>query len=122
MHQRQQHQKYFGAPKKRYTVSVTSTYSSSIGESGLTGGRRVNVNPEKRIPKKHKYITPTSLYPFLPGNKKLLNEDNDDNPETTDTSLSGKDDISHTSKDNFTEKTNLKASEAPASDALASDT
>ena len=38
----------------------------------------------------------------------LLNEDNYDNPETTDTSLSGKDDRSHTSKDDFTGKTNDK--------------
>ena len=77
---------------------------SSTGESGLTGGTRVNVTPEKRIPKKHKYIKPTALSQFLPGNKRLLNGDNDDNPETTDTSLSWKDDMSHTSKDDFTGK------------------
>ena len=45
---------------------------------------------------------------FLPGNKILLNEDNYDNPETTDTSLSGKDDMSQISKDDFTGKTNDK--------------
>ena len=39
---------------------------------------------------------------FLSGNKLLLNEDNDDNPETTDTSLSVKYDMSHISQDNFT--------------------
>ena len=44
------------------------------------------------------------MYPFLPGNTRLLNKDNDDNPETTDTSLSGKYYMSHTSPDNFTEK------------------
>ena len=59
---------------------------------------------DKRIPKKHKYIKTTALSPFLPRNKRLLNEDNDDNPETTDTSLSIKYDISHTSPDDFTEK------------------
>ena len=48
------------------------------------------------------------MSPFIPGNKILLNEDDDDNPETTDTSLSGKDDMSHTSKYGFTEKTNIK--------------
>ena len=48
------------------------------------------------------------MSPFLPVNKILLNEDNDDNPKTTDTSLSGKYDMSHTSRDNFTEKTNDK--------------
>ena len=44
------------------------------------------------------------MSPFLPVNKILLNRDNDDNPETTDTSLSGKDDMSQSSKDNFTGK------------------
>ena len=48
------------------------------------------------------------MSPFIPGNKRLLNEDNDDNPETTYTSLSGKYDMSHTSKDNFTEKNDKK--------------
>ena len=37
------------------------------------------------------------MSPFLPGNKILLNEDNDNNPETIDTSLSEKDDMSYTS-------------------------
>ena len=60
--------------------------------------------PEKRIPKKKKYIKPKYVCPFLPGNKILLNEDNDDDPETTDTSLSRKDNMSHTSPDGFTEK------------------
>ena len=46
---------------------------------------------------------PKALSPFLPGNKRLLNEDNDDNPETKDTSISGKYDMSHTSPDDFTE-------------------
>ena len=78
--------------------------SSSTWESGLTGGTRVNVSPEKRIPNNHKYIKPTALSPFLPLNKRLLNEDNDENPEITDTSLPGKYDISHTSKNDFTNK------------------
>ena len=78
--------------------------SSSSVESGLTGLTRVNVTPKKHIPKKHKYIKPTALSPFITDNKILLNEDNDDNPETTDTSLPGKYDISHTSKNDFTKK------------------
>ena len=41
---------------------------------------------------------------FLPGNKILLNEENDNNPETTDTSISQKYDMSHTSQDDFIEK------------------
>ena len=45
------------------------------------------------------------MSPFLPGNKILLNEDNDDNPEATDNSISRKDDMSHTSPDDFTKKT-----------------
>ena len=48
------------------------------------------------------------MSPFLPGNKILLNEYNDDNPETTYTSLSVKYDVSRTSLDNFTGKTNDK--------------
>ena len=83
---------------QRYTSSYTSYLSSSTVETGLTGVTRVNVTPEKLIPKKHKYIKPTALSPFLPGNKILLNEENDDNPETTSTSLSGKDDMSQSSK------------------------
>ena len=66
--------------KKRYSFCYVYL-SSSTGESGLTGGTRVNLTSEKRIPKNHKYIKPTALSPFLPGNKILLNEDNDDNPE-----------------------------------------
>ena len=44
------------------------------------------------------------MSPLLPGNKISLNEDNDDNTETTDTSLSRKYDMPHTSKYGFTEK------------------
>ena len=44
------------------------------------------------------------MSPFITENKILLNKDNDDNPETIDTSISGKDDMSHTSPDDFTEK------------------
>ena len=95
---------------RRHTASVTSTLSSSTGESGLTGETRVNITLEKRIPKKHKYIKPTALSPFLPVNKILLNGANDDNPETIDTSLSVKYYRSHTSKDDFTGKTNDKKS------------
>ena len=62
-----------GAQKQRDTASVTHSLSSSTGESGLTGGTRVNVTSEKRITKKHKYIKSTALSPFLPGNKRLLN-------------------------------------------------
>ena len=48
------------------------------------------------------------MSPFLIVNKRLLNEDNDNNPETTDTSRTGKDDMSHTSPDGFNGKTNVK--------------
>ena len=94
--------------KKIDTASVASYLSSLTGESGLTGGTILNVSPKKRIPKKHKYIKHTALSPFIPGNKISLKEDNDDNPEITVTSLYGKDDMSHTSKDDFTGKTNDK--------------
>ena len=48
------------------------------------------------------------MSPFLPGNKRPSNKDNDDNNETTDTSLSGKYDMSHTIPDDFTEKNDKK--------------
>ena len=38
---------------------------------------------------------------FHPGNKRLLNEENDDNPKTTDIPQSEKDDTSHTSRDDY---------------------
>ena len=41
------------------------------------------------------------LSPFLPGNKRLLNQENDNNPETTDTSRSEKYYMSNTSQDDF---------------------
>ena len=48
------------------------------------------------------------MYPFLPGNKILLNKDNHDNTQTTDTSLSEKYDMSHISPYYFTEKQTTK--------------
>ena len=54
---------------QRYTASYTYYLSSSTGETGLTLVTRVNVNPEKRIPNKKKYIKSKYLSPFLPGNK-----------------------------------------------------
>ena len=99
--------------------------SVSAVETNLTRGTRSSVTPEKRIPKKKKYIKPLALSPlrkgtipnqdfknvklnkyqcltldvppFLPVNKILLNKDNDDNPKTRYTSQSEKDDTSHTS-------------------------
>ena len=44
------------------------------------------------------------MYSFLPGNKRLLNEENDHNPENTDTSRSEKYDMSHTSRDDYIAK------------------
>ena len=82
---------------------------SSTWETGLTGGTRLNVTPEKRIPKnKKKYIKSKALSTFLPENKIILNEDNYNNNETTYTSLSKNYDMSHTSPDDFTEKSNDK--------------
>ena len=48
----------------RDTASVTSSLYSSAGETVLTGGTRVNVTPEKRIPMKKKYIKPKALSSF----------------------------------------------------------
>ena len=47
---------------------------------------------------KYQCLTP-DVPQFLPGIKRLLNEDNDDNPKTTDKSQSDKDNMSHTSRD-----------------------
>ena len=82
---------------QRDTDSYTSSLSLATGETGLTGGTRLSLTPEKRIPKKKKILKSLALSPFLPGNKILLNKENDNNPETTDTSRSEKDDMSHTS-------------------------
>ena len=81
--------------------------SSLTGETGLKGGTILNIIPKKRIPKKKKCIKSKALSPFLPGNKRILNEDKDDNTETKDTSLSEKDDIPHTRVN-----INLRASQA----------
>ena len=75
-----------------------------MGETGLTGGTKVSVTLEKRIPKKKKNIKPLALYSFLPGNKIVLNEENDHNTEITGTSRSEKDDMLHTSQTDFIEK------------------
>ena len=74
------------------------------GKTGLTFVTRVSVTPEKRIPKKKKNIKSLALYPFLPGNKILLNEENYHNPETTDHSRSEKYDMSHRSRDDSISK------------------
>ena len=39
---------------KIYTASYTYSLYSATGEMSLTGGTRVSVTPEKRIPKKKK--------------------------------------------------------------------
>ena len=90
------------------TSSHTYYFSLSTVETGLTGGTRVNVTPGKRIPMNKKYIKSKAFSPFLPVNKILLNGDNDNNPETTDNSLSEKYDMSHTSPDDFTVKINYR--------------
>ena len=52
---------------------------------------------------KYQCLTP-DVPPYLPGNEILLNEENEDNPETTDTSEYGKDDMSHTNQNNYIAK------------------
>ena len=56
-------------------------------------------NQDKKLMGLNKYqcLTP-DVPPFLPGNKRLLNEENYDNTETTDTLQSEKDDASHTKR------------------------
>ena len=83
----------------RDTASYTYSLYSATGETGLTGGTIVSLTPEKRIPKKKKNIKSLALSPFFSGNKILLSEENDNNPETTYTSQSGKDNMSNNSRD-----------------------
>ena len=52
---------------------------------------------------KYQFLTP-NVPPFLSGNKRILNEENDDNPETTDTLQPEKEYTSHTSWDISIEK------------------
>ena len=49
-----------------------------------------NYNSKKDIPKKKKNIKLLVLCPFIPGNKRIINDKNDRNPETIDISLSKK--------------------------------
>ena len=60
--------------------------------------------------KKHQFLT-SHVSPFYYRFKSLRNEANDDNPETTDTSRTDKDDMSHTNQDDSIE--NLKAMKNP---------
>ena len=78
---------------QRDASSYTYSFSYTTVETGLTGGTRVCVTPEKFIPKKKKNIQSKALSPFITGNKILLNEDNYDNPETADNSISEKYDV-----------------------------
>ena len=101
----------------------------------LTRETRASVTPGKSIPGKKRKIKPLAtspprkdlipnqdkntlglqkyqclppqLPPFNPGFKSLRNEANDDNPETIDTSITDKDDTSHTNQDDYIE--NVKA-------------
>ena len=88
---------------KRY-IFLYIFLTLETGEIGLSGGTRVSVTLEKRIPKKKKNVKSKALSPFLTGNKILLNKDNDHNNETANTSLSEKDDMSHNSPENSTQK------------------
>ena len=64
-----------------------------------------NPNQDKKTTgiKKYQCLTP-AVPPFISGNKWLLNEENDDNPETTDTSLSEEYYTSHTKRDDYIAK------------------
>ena len=86
-------------------ASVTTDYSyqrkkcvKSIAFSSLRKDPIPDQDWKTMAINKYQCLTP-DLPPFIPVNKILLNEENDDNPETTDTSQSEKDDTSHTSRD-----------------------
>ena len=59
---------------RRDTASYTHSLYSTKREKVLTGGTRVSVAPEKRIPNKKKNIKSLALPPFNPENKRLLNK------------------------------------------------
>ena len=105
--------------KTKHNLSIRST-SARINGSAKTSKRYISLyiifvfrnvsnsfnrrkkskcNDIKWIPKNKKYTNSKAFSPFLPGNKTILNEENDDNPETTDTSQSEKDDTSQNSRD-----------------------
>ena len=54
---------------------------------------------QKTLGIKRYQCLPPHLPPFTPWIKSLINKENDDNPETTDTSHTDKDDTSHTNWD-----------------------
>ena len=54
--------------------------------------------------RRRKYIKSKALSAFLPGNKRLINKDNDNDTETMDTSLYGEYYMSHTSPDGLLKK------------------
>ena len=58
--------------------------------------------------KESQLYKPTALSEFVAGNKIFSNKYNDYNPENIDTLLSVKDNMSQSSKDEFTGKTNEK--------------
>ena len=68
--------------------------------------------PQKRIQSqirinkfrtKNNQCLTSDVPPFLPGNKLLRNQENDDDPETTDTSHTEKEDTSYTNQDDSIE-------------------
>ena len=52
----------------------TSSLLEATVETGLTGGTRVSVTPEKLIPKNKENIKSLALSSFIPVNKISLNE------------------------------------------------
>ena len=79
---------------KRYILFVRSNGRNSFNrmKNSKCNARKMNFKEEENIKSR-------ALSPFLPGNKRILNEENDNNNENTDTSKSEKYDMSHTSQD-----------------------
>ena len=88
---------------KRYSFSYIF-FVFSNGRNRFNRRNEIKFNARKTYSKEEENIKSLALSPFLPVNKILLNKENDHNPETTDTSLSEKYDMSHTSSDDFITK------------------
>ena len=82
--------------KEEEIYKITSFVSIKKGSNYKSGLKKMGLN-------KYQCLTP-DVPPFVPGNKTLLNEDNDDDPKTPDTSRSEKGDTSHTSQDDYIAK------------------
>ena len=84
--------------KKALLQKNTLQEKSNMKSPAMYPSRKDNIpNQDKSILGIQKYqFLPSHVPPFSSGFKLLINEENDDNPETTDTSRTDKDDTPRT--------------------------